>query len=109
MEQELQGGNMGRVVRVGATVRREAGPWTPTIHALLRHVRERGVDWVPEPFGLDPEGREMVGFVDGEVPGYPLPDFVWGEAVLTGAARRLRELHDATAGFDRVGRTWRLP
>jgi Ser/Thr protein kinase RdoA (MazF antagonist) len=109
MEEELRGGNMGRVVRVGSTVRREAGPWTPTIHALLRHVRERGVDWVPEPLGLDGEGREIVGFLDGEVPNYPLPGWIWEETVLADAGRRLRQLHDATAGFTREGRTWRLP
>ena len=32
----LCGGNMTPVVRVGDTVRRATGPWTPTIHALLR-------------------------------------------------------------------------
>src|SRR5262245_56628196 len=109
MEEELHGGNTGRVVRVGETVRREAGPWTPTIHGLLAHVRERGVDWAPEPLGVDAEGREIVGFIDGEVPNYPLPEWVWDEGVLVEAARRLRQLHDATAGFTREDRTGRLP
>ena len=40
----LSGGNMTPVVRVGDTVRRAAGRWTPTIHALLRHVRAAGQD-----------------------------------------------------------------
>ena len=41
-EVPLTGGNMNTVVRVGDTVRRTAGPWTPTIHALLRHIRANG-------------------------------------------------------------------
>src|SRR5919107_184053 len=35
----LTGGGLTGAERVGATVRRAAGPWTDTIHALLRHVR----------------------------------------------------------------------
>jgi hypothetical protein len=109
MEQELHGGNLGRVVRSGATVRREAGPWTETVQSFLRHLRARGVSWVPEPLGLDEQGREVLGFLDGEVPDYPLADWVWSEAVLGDAGRRLRELHDAGADFGREGATWRLP
>lgn len=30
-EQELTGGNVNDVVRRGDTVRRSAGPWTPTV------------------------------------------------------------------------------
>ena len=39
----LAGGNMSAgVVRVGDTVRRPAGPWTPAVHALLTHLHEAG-------------------------------------------------------------------
>jgi hypothetical protein len=99
---------MTGVVREGETRRRAAGPWTPSVQALLAHVRARGVDWVPEPFGLDEQGREVVGFLAGDVHGYPLPAWMWDDAVLVAAARRLRVYHDATAGFPRSGRTWRL-
>ncbi len=93
----------------GGSVLRPAGPWTETVHALLVHVRARGVSWVPEPRGVDRRGRAEVSWVDGDVPAYPMPDWVWAPAVLDRAARMLRELHDATAGFDRAGRTWALP
>ena len=59
----LSGGNMTRVVRVGDTVRRGAGPWTPTIHALLRHLRESGFAAVPEPLGIDEKGREIISLL----------------------------------------------
>ena len=95
--------------RHGDAVLRPAGPWTESVHALLAHVRARGVDWVPEPRGVRADGRAEVSWVEGEVPAYPMPAYVWEPAVLERAAAMLRELHDATEGFDRSGRTWALP
>ena len=95
----LAGGNMTPVVRVGDTVRRRAGPWTPTIHALLRHVRAAGFTLAPEPLGLDGHGREILSLLPGRVATYPLPAFVLSDAMLTTVARTLRAYHDATAGF----------
>ncbi len=108
VEQRLPGG-MTDVVRRGDTVVRAAGPWTETIHALLRHLRSRGVTWVPEPVGRDADGREVLSFLPGEVPGYPLPAFAWEPEVLAASARLLRALHDASADFPLEGGTWQLP
>ena len=52
---------------------------------------------VPTPLGLTDDGREAVGFVAGDVPAYPMPDWVWPDAALESAARLLRQIHDATA------------
>ncbi len=41
----------------------------------------------------------MLTYVAGEVGAYPLPAFMWSDEVLTGAARLLRHLHDATRGY----------
>lgn len=46
--------------RASVTVRREAGPWTPTIHAYLRHLRASGFTAAPEVLGLDERGREIL-------------------------------------------------
>ena len=54
-------------------------------------------------------GTAAVSWIEGEVPAYPMPEWVWAPAVLERAARMLRELHDATDGFDRAGRVWALP
>jgi hypothetical protein len=56
------------VVRVGDTVRRAAGPWTPAVHALLRHLRDAGFSGAPLPLGVDGDGREVLTFVPGAVP-----------------------------------------
>jgi len=103
----LSGGSMTAVVRVGDTVRRAAGPWTPTIHALLRHVRAAGFTAVPEPLGVDEQGREILSFLPGKVGTYPLEPFMWTDAMLVRVAQSLRAFHDATAGFE--GRSWQWP
>lgn len=95
----LEGGDTTPVVRVGRTVRRRAGPWTPTIQALLAHVRSHGFAEAPEPLGLDAQGRESVGFLEGETVRYPLPDWIWQDEVLSRVAALLRRYHDSAATF----------
>ena len=90
-------------------MRRPAGPWTDTIHGLLRHVRANGLTEAPEPLGRDAEGREVLAFIPGAVHGYPMPGWMWGDAVLVAAAELLRRYHDATAGFAPPDAHWRLP
>ncbi|NYI39968.1 phosphotransferase [Demequina lutea] len=108
MNGELPGGNMNAVVRDGDTVLRQAGPWTPTVHRLLNHLARAGVDWVPRPLGIEGD-RERLSLVEGEVPLYPLPNWVWADALLEDGARRLRQLHDASVGFDTEGAVWQTP
>jgi Phosphotransferase enzyme family len=98
-EEVLAGGNMTAVVRVGDTVRRGAGPWTPTIHAFMRHLRASGFDIVPCPLGIDGRGREIISFLAGAPLTYPLPDFAWSDATLRTVAKTLRAFHDASVGF----------
>ena len=107
--QPLPGGNTAPVVRVGDTVRRVAGPWTPQVAALMTGMRAAGVPYVPEHRGLDERGREVVAFVDGEVPIYPMPAWLWDEAVLRDVARAVRAVHDATPALDLPRDGWRLP
>ena len=52
-------------VRIGETVHRPAGSWTPTVHALLCHIRARGFHLAPEPLGVDARGREVLSYLDG--------------------------------------------
>jgi phosphotransferase family enzyme len=105
----LTGGNMAGAVRVGDSVHRDAGLWTATIHRLLRHLHAHGVAWLPQPIGLDKDGREIVSYLPGIVPQDPIPDWVWADAVLSAAAERLAAVHDATSGFDVQAGVWQLP
>jgi hypothetical protein len=87
------------VVRVGDTVRRPARPFTATIQAYLLHLWSRGIDFIPEPFGYDDKGREVLRFVPGDVPVEPLPDWATTEAVLIELAAMIRRLHEAAADW----------
>jgi hypothetical protein len=108
MDGDLPGGNMNAVVRDGDTVLRTAGPWTPTVHRYLDYLAVSGVDWAPRPLGIE-GGRERLSFVEGKVPLYPLPEWVWADAVLEDGASRLRQLHDASVGFGLDGAVWQAP
>ncbi len=108
-DEVLAGGNMNRVVRRGSHVHRDAGPWTPTIHRLLDHLHSSGVTWLPRPAGLDEHGREILTYLPGTVPGYPLPDWVWADEVLPTAAQWTARVHQASVDFDLTNATWQLP
>jgi hypothetical protein len=95
----LSGGNMNRVVRVGTTVRRLVGPQSPQIHALLQHLRAKGFTGAPEFFGIDTQGREILGFVEGVLSLDSDPRFLWRDQTLIAAAQMLRRYHDAQTGL----------
>lgn len=110
-EARLSGGNVSVVVRVGDTVRRPVGPWTPAVHSLLRHLGSVGFDGAPRVFGIDEIGREILEYVPGVVP--------WGDAhhrylgtdeAIRRAGRLLRAFHDASATFEPPPEAaWREP
>jgi hypothetical protein len=82
-----------RLVRVGDTVRRPSEPFTPSVQHVLLHLREQGFDLAPEPRGIDKAGREILSFIEGRDPGWPLlPEIlsVVGAERLGRLASRLR-------------------
>jgi hypothetical protein len=108
VEQPLEGGiaNAGRVVRVGPHVLRPSTPHSGSIHAFLRAVRQAGFEGATLPVGIDEDGRERLGYIDGEVPVPPYPDWSQSDTALASVARLLRGLHDAARGFDPRDLTW---
>jgi 8-oxo-dGTP diphosphatase len=93
----LVGGNVGGAVRIGTTVRRPAGPWSPAVHALLDHLDEAGLDGVPRILGVDDRGREISVFLPGR--SADLTSEVVTERVLVDGVRWLRRFHEAVAPF----------
>ena len=63
----LPGGNVGGAVRIGQTVRRPTGPWTPAVHAVLSHLSSAELAAVPRVHGVDVRGREVLDYLPGEV------------------------------------------
>ena len=89
---------MNAVERSGDTVLRNAGAWTPTVHRYLNYIALAGIDWAPSPIGIEGD-RERLSFIEGDVPLYPLPRWVWADSVLEEAAQHLKQLHNASIGF----------
>jgi Phosphotransferase enzyme family len=99
-ETPLGGGNMSSgIVRVGDTVRRPAGPWTPAVHALLTHLHDAGFHGAPRPLGIDERGREVLTFIPGTTPWPDQFHLLDDDAQLRRAARLIRDFHDAAATF----------
>lgn len=95
----LSGGTITPTVKVGDTVRRTTGTWTPRVHALLRHLENVGFDGAPRVLGIDEEGREILSFIGGDATASGTPVGFHSPEALTGAATLLRRFHDATASF----------
>lgn len=105
VEEQLPGA-VGGAVRIGDTVRRPTGPWTPAVHELLTYLAEQGLRGFPALHGLDDRGREVLDFVPGR--GVVVDDEIVLDTVPVEAAAWLRELHDVLDGFRPSGpRTWR--
>ena len=98
-EVPLAGGWVSEVVRVGDTVRRPRAP------PYARRVLARLAGWpaAPDLLGTDERGRDVLSYVDGEV---PLEEARRAELrtpeVLARTAELVREFHDRTADGDRV-------
>ncbi len=101
----LPGGNVGGAVRIGATVRRPVGPWTPAVHALLGHLAHARLAAVPRVHGVDARGREILDYLPGEVIDLDVEQL--SAARLAALGRWLRSLHAAASGFDHPG-PWRF-
>jgi hypothetical protein len=90
-------GGPSHVVRSGHTVRRPAGPWTVTVHALLRHLEQVGFTGCPRVVGdgVDADGREVLTWIEGRI----VHPHAWSQEGVWQAGRLLRDLHAATASF----------
>jgi Ser/Thr protein kinase RdoA (MazF antagonist) len=87
-------------VRLGDTVRRTRRPWSGSVAAYLRHLEEVRFVGAPRFLGVDQQGRDVLEFIPGDVPGQPVVE-AWAatRAVLIGVAGLLRCLHVASASF----------
>jgi aminoglycoside phosphotransferase (APT) family kinase protein len=97
-EQPFEDGNISAVVRVGDTVRRATGPWTPAVHALLRYLEAHGFDAAPRALGRDLAGREVLSYLPGQTGPASLQG-IESDDVLAAVARLTRRYHNAVADF----------
>lgn len=101
VEQRLPGGKSLGAVRIDGAVHRAAQPWTPAVHAVLRHLENAGFDGAPRVLGFDEQGREVLTYLPGDTVGDRLPWPAWARSdeALAQVGTWLRKLHDVTASF----------
>ena len=85
------------IVRVGETVRRPRHARSEYVQALLRHLELVGYAGAPRPLGYDDLGREVLTFIEGDVPAGP--PFGLSDAQLLSATDLIRDFHDAAASW----------
>ena len=102
----LSGGiaNAGAVLRDGDHVLRPGSAHTPTVHAFLRFLRDEGFEAASQPIGVDPDGRERLSYIDGDVAVPPYPAWAESDVALATAAALLRRMHDVSARY--VAPSW---
>jgi hypothetical protein len=101
-EQVLTGGlaGAGRVVRIGDTVRRPAGPYSSAVHALLTHLERVGFVGAPRFLGVDGQGRSIVDYLDGDVALAPYPAWSADDDLFDSVAELQHRYHQAVATFE---------
>lgn len=101
-EEEIHGlGSMSRLWRVGDTVRRERGPHSEAVAALLEHLERRGYPYSPRFLGVDERGRDVLS----RVPGRPVPT-LRGQTQLIEVGHAVAGFAEAVRDFPAAG-TWR--
>lgn len=94
-EEPLDGGAQASgLVRVGRTVRRPRHSGSDFVQALLTHLESVGFEGAPRALGYDEQGREVLSYVEGDVP-HRLP-FWLTDGQLRSATVLIRAFHDAT-------------
>lgn len=95
------------IVRRGDRLLRPMGPWSPAVHEYLGHLEAAGFEGSPRVLGTE-GNREVLTFFDGDVAtdphwqpghGHRLPPYARTDLALRGAAKLIRNLHSAAAGF----------
>jgi hypothetical protein len=102
-DEEWLAGNVAGVTRVGNTVHRQVGAWTPAVHALLDHLAPR-LPHIPRVLGFDEQGREVLDFMPGRVLDAATEPL--SEDQLISVVSWARDFHAAVADFAHPG-PWR--
>lgn len=91
-------GSVTTVRRIGDTIRRPTGGWTPAVHALLTHLEAVGFTRAPRPLGVDGT-EEVLSLLHGEPAFAPWPPALRSTGGIRALGRWLREYHDAVRDF----------
>jgi hypothetical protein len=107
-EEVLHGGvaNAGAVFRSGPHVLRPSNPHSASIHRALEALRAAGFEGASRPVGIEPDGRERLEFIVGDVPLPPYPEWAQSDDVLASITELIKSLHDASQTIDLSADQW---
>lgn len=110
-EEQALVGRVAGATRVGSTVRKRVAPWTSSVDAMLDHLARRGFDGAPRALGRDDQGRQILSWIEGSVPGGVEIGSSWTSTTLeprsiASAASLLASMHAALADFDPIDPCW---
>ena len=78
------------------------------VRGLLQFLEQIPFDGSPRYLGNDEHGREVLSFIDGQVPLPPYPDWAMSDEALISVGQLLSRFHQATASFDAGIVKWAL-
>jgi hypothetical protein len=93
-------------VRVGDTVRPSPGSSRAAVRELLLHLESVGFDGAPRYLGTDDQGREVLTWIEGDVPLPPYPAWAMTDRALADMGGLVRRLHEATTTFRGTPADW---
>lgn len=107
-EELLHGGvaNAGGVFRSGSDVLRPSNEHSRSILEFLSRLETVEFDAAPSPVRLEPDGRERLRFIEGEVAVPPYATWAQSDEALVSVATLIRKLHDASERVDTSDLTW---
>ena len=101
MKEEIIGGTMNQVVKIGDTVRRQV-KGNPMLHSYLQYLEKVGMTGVPRFLGMDKQGREILSYIPGKTAeshdlfSHPC---LHSDQAICDMAHFMRRLHDVSVGF----------
>ncbi|GAB1511715.1 phosphotransferase [Actinophytocola sp. KF-1] len=100
-------GSVTTVRRIGDTIHRPVGEWTPAVHALLAHLESAGFTRAPRVLGTDGTD-EVLSLLHGEPAFSPWPPILRSTDGIVELGTWLRDYHDAVRDFrPPAGARWR--
>src|SRR6266481_9363085 len=98
-EEKLTYSSVSSPVKIGDTVHRQTGAWTPTIHNLLGFLKAKGFAYSPAVLGTDEKSREILEFLPGKAAIRPWPPQLLKDEGLVQAATMLKQYHAIVKDF----------
>lgn len=85
---------------------RPSNPHSHSILDFLSQLEDTGFDGAPSPAGFEPDGRERLQFIPGEVAVPPFPAWAQSDEALESITALIRELHHASEALDTSAMSW---